>query len=91
MKLTHLGSFGSFSSPPRISQGIIPSASLLYPMRIRLCRTMSAQMVRGSQFRLSFRSFSRIAPGGSYHVVEYNSTTGAVIRRRTSQGYADNR
>ncbi|KAI0806900.1 d-4,5 unsaturated-glucuronyl hydrolase-like protein [Fomes fomentarius] len=28
--------------------------------------------------------------GGSYHVVDYNSTTGAVIRRRTSQGYADN-
>ncbi|TFK80125.1 glycoside hydrolase family 88 protein [Polyporus arcularius HHB13444] len=29
--------------------------------------------------------------GGSYHVVDYNSTTGAVIRQRTSQGYADNR
>ncbi|KAI8999050.1 d-4,5 unsaturated-glucuronyl hydrolase-like protein [Trametes punicea] len=28
--------------------------------------------------------------GGSFHVVDYNSTTGAVIRRRTSQGYADN-
>ncbi|TDL27624.1 d-4,5 unsaturated-glucuronyl hydrolase-like protein [Rickenella mellea] len=30
------------------------------------------------------------ADGSSFHVVEYNSTTGAVIRRRTSQGYADN-
>ena len=29
--------------------------------------------------------------GGSFHVVDYNSTTGAVIRQRTSQGYADNR
>ncbi|KAI9056950.1 glycoside hydrolase family 88 protein [Trametes sanguinea] len=29
------------------------------------------------------------ADGGSYHVVDYNSTTGAVIRQRTSQGYAD--
>lgn len=29
--------------------------------------------------------------GSSYHVVEYNSTTGAVIKQRTSQGYADNR
>ncbi|KAI0668478.1 d-4,5 unsaturated-glucuronyl hydrolase-like protein [Trametes maxima] len=28
--------------------------------------------------------------GGSFHVVDYNSTTGAVIRQRTSQGYADN-
>ncbi|KAI0345210.1 glycoside hydrolase family 88 protein [Trametopsis cervina] len=28
--------------------------------------------------------------GSSYHVVDYNSTTGAVIRQRTSQGYADN-
>ncbi|OJT11143.1 Unsaturated glucuronyl hydrolase, partial [Trametes pubescens] len=28
--------------------------------------------------------------GGSYHVVDYNSTTGAVFRQRTSQGYADN-
>ena len=26
----------------------------------------------------------------SYHVVDYNSTTGAVISRHTSQGYADN-
>ncbi|EIW60767.1 d-4,5 unsaturated-glucuronyl hydrolase-like protein [Trametes versicolor FP-101664 SS1] len=30
------------------------------------------------------------ADGGSFHVVDYNSTTGAVIRQRTSQGYADN-
>jgi hypothetical protein len=28
--------------------------------------------------------------GSTFHVVEYNSTTGVVIRRRTSQGYADN-
>ncbi|PAV23320.1 glycoside hydrolase family 88 [Pyrrhoderma noxium] len=28
--------------------------------------------------------------GSSFHVVEYNSTTGNVIRRRTAQGYADN-
>ncbi|KAI0082871.1 d-4,5 unsaturated-glucuronyl hydrolase-like protein [Panus rudis PR-1116 ss-1] len=28
--------------------------------------------------------------GSSYHVVDYNSTTGAVIRQRTSQGFADN-
>ncbi|RPD59197.1 d-4,5 unsaturated-glucuronyl hydrolase-like protein [Lentinus tigrinus ALCF2SS1-7] len=28
--------------------------------------------------------------GGSFHVVDYNSTTDAVIRQRTSQGYADN-
>ncbi|KAH9915798.1 glycoside hydrolase family 88 protein [Epithele typhae] len=28
--------------------------------------------------------------GGSFHVVEYNSTTGVVIKRRTAQGYADN-
>ncbi|KAI0747607.1 d-4,5 unsaturated-glucuronyl hydrolase-like protein [Daedaleopsis nitida] len=27
--------------------------------------------------------------GSSYHVVDYNSATGAVIRQRTSQGYAD--
>jgi hypothetical protein len=29
--------------------------------------------------------------GSSFHVVEYNATTGAVIDRYTSQGYADNR
>jgi len=28
--------------------------------------------------------------GSSYHLVEYNSTTGAVISRGTVQGYADN-
>ncbi|KAJ7460940.1 glucuronyl hydrolase [Mycena galericulata] len=28
--------------------------------------------------------------GGTWHVVEYNSTTGVVIRKRTSQGYSDN-
>ena len=28
--------------------------------------------------------------GSSFHVVEYNSTTGNVIRMRTAQGYADN-
>ncbi|KAF8590459.1 glycoside hydrolase family 88 protein [Ramaria rubella] len=28
--------------------------------------------------------------GSTFHVVEYNSTTGIVIRRRTAQGYADN-
>ncbi|KAJ3795891.1 glycoside hydrolase family 88 protein [Lentinula aff. detonsa] len=27
--------------------------------------------------------------GSTWHVVEYNSTTGNVIRKRTSQGYAD--
>ncbi|KAJ6582824.1 glycoside hydrolase family 88 protein [Mycena sp. CBHHK59/15] len=30
------------------------------------------------------------ADGGTWHVVEYNSTTGNVIRKRTSQGYSDN-
>jgi hypothetical protein len=29
--------------------------------------------------------------GSSFHVVDYNGTTGAVADRRTSQGYADNR
>lgn len=29
--------------------------------------------------------------GGTWHVVEYNSTTGSVIRKVTAQGYADNR
>lgn len=29
--------------------------------------------------------------GGSYHVVVYNASTGAVIERITSQGYANNR
>ncbi|KAJ7243362.1 glycoside hydrolase family 88 protein [Mycena haematopus] len=34
---------------------------------------------------------NHIRPDGStWHVVEYNSTTGVVIRKRTSQGYADN-
>ncbi|KAJ7684560.1 glycoside hydrolase family 88 protein [Mycena polygramma] len=28
--------------------------------------------------------------GSTWHVVEYNSTTGAVIRKRTSQGFSDN-
>jgi len=28
--------------------------------------------------------------GGTWHVVEYNSTTGSVIRKVTAQGYADN-
>ncbi|KAJ7491223.1 glycoside hydrolase family 88 protein [Mycena latifolia] len=28
--------------------------------------------------------------GSTWHVVEYNSTTGVVIRKRTSQGFADN-
>ncbi|KAJ7632123.1 glycoside hydrolase family 88 protein [Roridomyces roridus] len=28
--------------------------------------------------------------GGTWHVVEYNSTTGLVIRKRTEQGFADN-
>ena len=27
--------------------------------------------------------------GSSYHVVEYDSSTGQVTRRRTAQGYAD--
>lgn len=30
------------------------------------------------------------ADGGTWHVVEYNSTTGSVIRKVTAQGYADN-
>ncbi|KAI0263721.1 d-4,5 unsaturated-glucuronyl hydrolase-like protein [Gloeopeniophorella convolvens] len=29
------------------------------------------------------------ADGGSFHVVDYNSTTGAVIDQRTSQGYSN--
>ena len=29
--------------------------------------------------------------GGTFHVVEYNATTGVVIARHTAQGYADNR
>ena len=29
--------------------------------------------------------------GSSFHVVEYNETTGAVIHQGTAQGYADNR
>ncbi|KAF8831798.1 hypothetical protein HHX47_DHR1001178 [Lentinula edodes] len=29
--------------------------------------------------------------GSTWHVVEYNSTTGDVIRKRTSQGYSDSR
>ena len=29
--------------------------------------------------------------GSSFHVVEYNETTGEVIKQRTAQGYADNR
>ncbi|KAF9484890.1 glycoside hydrolase family 88 protein [Pholiota conissans] len=28
--------------------------------------------------------------GSTWHVIEYNSTTGAVIKKRTAQGYADN-
>ncbi|KAJ7063537.1 glycoside hydrolase family 88 protein [Mycena amicta] len=28
--------------------------------------------------------------GSTWHVVEYNSTTGVVIRKRTSQGFSDN-
>ncbi len=45
------------------------------------------------EFGLNFKPTqnSVFAPGGSYHVVDYNSTTGAVFRQRTSQGYADNR
>ncbi|KAJ3838786.1 glycoside hydrolase family 88 protein [Lentinula raphanica] len=31
------------------------------------------------------------ADGSTWHVVEYNSTTGEVIRKRTSQGYSDSR
>lgn len=30
------------------------------------------------------------ADGSSWHVVEYNSTTGIPIKKRTSQGYSDN-
>jgi len=34
---------------------------------------------------------NHIRPDGStWHVVEYNSTTGVVIRKRTEQGFADN-
>jgi hypothetical protein len=29
--------------------------------------------------------------GGSYHLVEYNATTGGVIDRLTVQGFANNR
>ncbi|KAG8711245.1 hypothetical protein FRC09_020699 [Ceratobasidium sp. 395] len=29
--------------------------------------------------------------GSSYHVVDYNETTGGVIKKYTAQGYADNR
>ena len=43
------------------------------------------------QFFFTPRRFSSSALGSSFHVVDYNSTTGAVIRQRTSQGYADNR
>ena len=31
------------------------------------------------------------ATGGSFHVVEYDSSNGRVTRRRTAQGYSDNR
>ncbi|KAF7359238.1 Glycoside hydrolase family 88 protein [Mycena sanguinolenta] len=35
---------------------------------------------------------NHIRPDGStWHVVEYNSTTGVVIRKRTQQGFSDNR
>ena len=30
------------------------------------------------------------SPGSTWHVVEYNATTGLVIKKRTAQGYADN-
>ncbi|KAF9009445.1 glycoside hydrolase family 88 protein [Cyathus striatus] len=34
---------------------------------------------------------NHIRPDGStWHVIEYNSTTGGVIRKRTAQGYSDN-
>jgi hypothetical protein len=29
-------------------------------------------------------------PGSTWHVVDYNSTTGLVIEKRTSQGFSDN-
>jgi hypothetical protein len=29
--------------------------------------------------------------GSTWHVIEYNSTTGAVIKKRTAQGYSDSR
>lgn len=28
-------------------------------------------------------------PGSTWHVVEYNATTGLVIKKRTAQGYSD--
>ena len=38
-----------------------------------------------------FEVEAELCLGSSYHVVEYNSTTGDVIKQRTAQGYADNR
>jgi len=31
-----------------------------------------------------------VLPGSTWHVVDYNETTGRVIRKRTAQGYSDN-
>jgi len=37
------------------------------------------------------KSFICFAVGSSFHLVQYNSTTGAVISRGTVQGYSDSR
>lgn len=37
------------------------------------------------------KSVAQVVLGSSFHVVEYNSTTGEVIKRRTAQGYSDGR
>jgi hypothetical protein len=40
---------------------------------------------------LSCTQSSSLYSGSTFHIVEYNSTTGVVIRKRQSFGYSDNR
>ena len=57
-------------------------------------KTMANHVRPDGSHVLRFYVLSRVLTphiGGTFHVVEYNSTTGAVIARHTAQGYADNR
>lgn len=44
-------------------------------------------MVRLTRERLTFVQHDL---GSTWHVVDYNETTGKVLRKRTAQGYSDN-
>lgn len=60
-------------------------------MRTKLCKITLEATVRCSLEAICVPLLMSCCQGSSFHVVEYNETTGEVIRQGTAQGYADNR